>query len=103
MPKGQAERLAYVSTFIEEAKASGLVQRAVEHAGLRGVQVELGGRDENAPPLVSKQCAQQRPRFLSRQVALRPLARFDRGFHRYEILLRIFMVDNLKLLLDYRG
>jgi polar amino acid transport system substrate-binding protein len=43
VPKGQAERLAYVSTFIEEAKASGLVQRAVEHAGLRGVQVAPAG------------------------------------------------------------
>jgi len=43
VPKGQAERLAYVSTFIEEAKASGVVQRAVEHAGLRGVQVAPAG------------------------------------------------------------
>jgi len=39
VPKGQAGRLAYVTDFIEEAKASGLVQRAVERAGLRGVQV----------------------------------------------------------------
>lgn len=39
VPKGQAGRLAYVSEFIEEAKASGLVQRSVERAGLRGVQV----------------------------------------------------------------
>jgi polar amino acid transport system substrate-binding protein len=38
VPKGQAGRLAYVSDFIEEAKASGLVQQAVERAGLRGVQ-----------------------------------------------------------------
>ena len=39
VPKGQAGRLAYISDFIEEAKASGLVQRAIERAGLRGVQV----------------------------------------------------------------
>jgi polar amino acid transport system substrate-binding protein len=39
VPKGQAGRLAYISEFIEEAKASGLVQRAIERAGLRGVQV----------------------------------------------------------------
>lgn len=39
IPKGQAGRLAYISEFIEEAKASGLVQRAVDRAGLRGVQV----------------------------------------------------------------
>jgi len=39
VPKGQAGRLAYVSEFIEEAKASGLVRRTIEAAGLRGVQV----------------------------------------------------------------
>jgi polar amino acid transport system substrate-binding protein len=38
VPKGHAGRLAYVSEFIEEAKASGLVQRALERAG-------QGGRD----------------------------------------------------------
>jgi polar amino acid transport system substrate-binding protein len=36
---GQAGRLAYINEFVEEAKASGLVQRAIERAGLRGVQV----------------------------------------------------------------
>ncbi len=39
VPKGQAERLSYISEFIAEAKKSGLVQQAIEHAGLRGVQV----------------------------------------------------------------
>jgi polar amino acid transport system substrate-binding protein len=39
IPKGQAGRLAYISEFVEEAKASGLVQRAIDRAGLRGVQV----------------------------------------------------------------
>ena len=39
VPKGQAGRLAYISEFIEEAKASGMVQRAIERAGLRGYQV----------------------------------------------------------------
>ena len=39
VPKGHAGRLAYVSNFIEEAKVSGLVQSAIERAGLRGVQV----------------------------------------------------------------
>jgi polar amino acid transport system substrate-binding protein len=34
--KDQAGRLAYISEFIEEAKASGLVQRAIERAGERG-------------------------------------------------------------------
>jgi len=37
--KGQAERLAYIGEFIEEAKASGLVQRAITSAGWRGAQV----------------------------------------------------------------
>jgi polar amino acid transport system substrate-binding protein len=36
---GQAGRLAYINEFVEEAKASGLVQRAIDRAGLRGVQV----------------------------------------------------------------
>jgi polar amino acid transport system substrate-binding protein len=39
LPKGKAERLAYIAEFIEQAKASGLVQRAIEQGGLRGVQV----------------------------------------------------------------
>jgi polar amino acid transport system substrate-binding protein len=37
--KGQAGRAAYITEFIEDAKASGLVQRAIERAGLRGVQI----------------------------------------------------------------
>jgi polar amino acid transport system substrate-binding protein len=39
VPKGHAGRLAYVSEFIEEAKAGGLVTRTIEAAGLRGVKV----------------------------------------------------------------
>jgi len=41
--KGNAGRLAYISEFIEEAKASGLVQQLVEGGGLRGVQVPPAG------------------------------------------------------------
>ena len=37
--KGQNARLAYLSEFIEEAKASGLVQRAIERAGQAGYRV----------------------------------------------------------------
>jgi polar amino acid transport system substrate-binding protein len=44
VPKGNARHLAYVSEFIEEAKASGLVQRTFERAGLRGVQVTPPGK-----------------------------------------------------------
>lgn len=41
--KGKGERLAYITEFIEEAKASGLVQQAIEDGGLRGVQVAPPG------------------------------------------------------------
>jgi len=37
--QGQAARLAYISEFIEQAKASGLVQQAIERAGLPGYKV----------------------------------------------------------------
>ena len=37
--KGQTARLAYLSEFIAEAKASGLVQRAIERGGQAGYQV----------------------------------------------------------------
>jgi hypothetical protein len=39
--KDQAGRLAYISEFIEEAKGSGLVQRAIERDG--GYQVVSPG------------------------------------------------------------
>lgn len=42
-PRDQAGRLAYFSEFIEEAKASGLVQRAIEFAGERGIRVAPPG------------------------------------------------------------
>lgn len=38
-PRGQAGRLAYMTEFVEEAKASGLMQRIIDGAGWRGVQV----------------------------------------------------------------
>ena len=43
VPKGQTARLAYIAEFVEEAKASGLVQRAIEGANVRGVQVAPPG------------------------------------------------------------
>lgn len=39
LPKGRPAALAYVTAFVERAKASGEVQRAVESAKLRGVNV----------------------------------------------------------------
>jgi polar amino acid transport system substrate-binding protein len=44
VPKGQDARLVFISEFIEEAKASGLVQRAIERAGQPGYSVALPGQ-----------------------------------------------------------
>jgi len=41
--KEHAGRLTYINRFIEEAKASGLVQQAIERAGWRGVEVAPAG------------------------------------------------------------
>src|SRR5262249_6068669 len=43
VPKGQAGRLAYVNECVEQAKASGLVQKAIERSGTRGVTVASPG------------------------------------------------------------
>jgi polar amino acid transport system substrate-binding protein len=43
VPKGHAEARAYVSAFIEEAKASGLVRRALDDMGLTTSQVAPAG------------------------------------------------------------
>ena len=39
VPKGQAARLAYISEFIEQAKASGLIQQAIDRSGLPGYKL----------------------------------------------------------------
>jgi polar amino acid transport system substrate-binding protein len=43
IPKGYVGRLTYVNEFVEEAKASGLVQKAIDRGGPRGVQVAPPG------------------------------------------------------------
>jgi len=43
VPKGNPGWLAYINEFIDDAKASGLVKRTIESAGLRGVEVARGG------------------------------------------------------------
>jgi polar amino acid transport system substrate-binding protein len=43
VPKGHAGHLAYVSEFIGEAKASGLIKQIIERHDLRGVQVAPAG------------------------------------------------------------
>jgi len=37
--QGQTARLSYVTEFVEQAKASGLIQQAIDRAGLPGHQV----------------------------------------------------------------
>ena len=39
IPKGKPERLAYISEFVEDAKSSGLIERAVTNSGCCGVRV----------------------------------------------------------------
>ncbi len=43
VPKGHAAALAYVSAFVEEAKASGMVRRALDDMGLKSSQVAPAG------------------------------------------------------------
>lgn len=43
VPKGHAERLAYINAFIEDAKASGLVNRMIEKLALQGVRAAPPG------------------------------------------------------------
>ena len=44
VPKGNAGHIAYVSDFIEEAKATGLVKQTIDQANLRGLQVAPSGK-----------------------------------------------------------
>ena len=39
VPKGHPEALAYVTKFIEDAKVSGSVQRAMDRAGMANLAV----------------------------------------------------------------
>lgn len=43
IPKGKPKALAYVSDFIEEAKAAGLVRKALDEMGLKASQVAPAG------------------------------------------------------------
>jgi polar amino acid transport system substrate-binding protein len=50
VPKGRAAALAYVSEFVEDAKRSGAVQRAIDESKLRGVNVAPAAAKENITP-----------------------------------------------------
>ena len=43
VPKARADRLEYISAFVEEAKSSGLVQSAIDAVGERGIEVAPAG------------------------------------------------------------
>jgi polar amino acid transport system substrate-binding protein len=43
VPKGRTERLTYVNEFVEEAKASGFIQSAIDRVGPRGIKVAPPG------------------------------------------------------------
>jgi polar amino acid transport system substrate-binding protein len=49
VPKNQPARLSYFSEFIEEAKSSGLVQQAIERAGLPGYKVAPTKHEKSNP------------------------------------------------------
>jgi polar amino acid transport system substrate-binding protein len=44
VPKGKAGHIAYVSDFLEEAKATGLVKHTIDQANLRGLRVAPSGK-----------------------------------------------------------
>ena len=48
VPKNKTAWLAYVTEFVEDAKASGLVQKAIDRAGPRGVTVAPPGDPQRA-------------------------------------------------------
>jgi polar amino acid transport system substrate-binding protein len=50
VPKGRPAALAYLSEFVEQAKQSGAVQRAIDEAKLRGVSVAPSAAKENITP-----------------------------------------------------
>ena len=43
VPKGKPDALAYVSQFVEEAKASGLVRKSLDAMNLQNSQVAPAG------------------------------------------------------------
>ena len=48
VPKNRPAAARYMAQFVEEAKASGVVQRAIEDAGLKG-EVSVAPREQEAP------------------------------------------------------
>jgi hypothetical protein len=44
VPKGRDARLAYISEFIEQAKASGVVQHVIDRVGEPGHRLAIPGQ-----------------------------------------------------------
>ena len=63
VPKGKPAALGYVSDFIEEAKASGLVRKALDEMGLKSSQIAPAGM---------KHCVARGRRYIWRVNVLRP-------------------------------
>src|SRR2546427_10637492 len=59
LPKGSPTALAYVTTWMAQARRSGLVQRAIDAAGLRGVQAAPAARER--PGVRCMRDCRQRP------------------------------------------
>jgi polar amino acid transport system substrate-binding protein len=56
VPKGRPERLTYVSDFVEDAKASGLVQRAIVHCAFWLAGRPCSTAEDSHDPLRSPPC-----------------------------------------------
>jgi polar amino acid transport system substrate-binding protein len=54
VPKGHDGRLAYVTEFVEEAKADGLVARLIAREGLRGIDVMPPAKSQSTMPQPAK-------------------------------------------------
>jgi polar amino acid transport system substrate-binding protein len=50
VPKGHDGRLGYVTDFVENAKADGLVARLIAREGLRGIEVTPPAKQQSAKP-----------------------------------------------------
>jgi polar amino acid transport system substrate-binding protein len=54
VPKGHDGRLAYVTDFVEQAKADGLVARLIAREGLRGIDVTPPAKPQSTKPQSTK-------------------------------------------------
>jgi len=77
VPKGQTERLAYISEFVEAAKSSGLVQRAIDRAGRPGYPVAAPGQCRRRSGGRQMTCAEVGPRLQPKYERAKPSRHAD--------------------------